>query len=488
MRHFLYDFWKKLEQISVLDTDPPAERRRKVTLVMIAVFCCLTGVMSITWNVITSSPFVEILMPLLFTSVVGIASFTYFITKRFALLLYPFLIMILCIPVFFQISIGGLAAQGTLPIIFWSILAPFGSLMFQNIRKATWWFAAYIVLVLIFLNIDEYFAQFAEASISFSEISSSHSDLMVSYGITIITLSIIVFISMRYYVNAFQKEHSRAEKLVVDLTKTNNELESTLNELMVTQSELVQSEKMAALGKLAAGIAHEINNPIGVLKSTADTSARCVSKIEGFKEQTKQPATDGSHASYQEILNTLKNNAQVFLSVSDRIAKTVNNFINFARLDEAEFDKADIHECLDNTLMLIQGEIKSDISIAKEYGELPKIACYPGDLNQVFMNLILNAIQAIKGEGKITIRTFIDNGNVRIQIIDTGIGIPKEQLKSLFDPRFTKDEKRVKAGLGLFTSYTIMHKHNGDIKVESKVGKGSIFTIVMPLGFGEAGQ
>jgi signal transduction histidine kinase len=481
MKHFFYNLWIRLERISVLGTDSPGDKRQKVTLVMIAIFCCLTGLLSITQGLVTSRPFIEVLMPFIFTIVVGTALFTYFFTKRFDLLLYPFLIMILFIPIFFQMSIGGFSGQGSVPIIFWSILAPFGSLMFQNIRKATWWFFAYLVLVFIFLIIDEQFTKFAEFPISFAELTTSHSELMVGHGITIIVLSIIIFVSMGYFVNAFQKEHSRAEILVVDLTETNRELETTLTELKETQTELVQSEKMAALGKLAAGFAHEINNPIGALKSSADISTRCLSKMKQLFEESEEFADIKTDAGFQNVFKILKDNSEVFSSASDRVATTVNSFINFARLDEAEFDKVDIHQGINNTLMLIQHEIKEGTGFVKEYGDIPQVACYPGELNQVFMHLLTNAAQAIEGEGEIAIRTFVEKENVHVQIADTGVGISPEQMQGLFDPGFTKKGSRMKAGLGLFTSYSIMQKHRGQIKVESKVGKGSTFTVVLPM-------
>ena len=151
MKHYFNHLWNRLEAISVLDTDSPGERRQKVTLVMIAFFCSLTGLISVTRGIFISRPIVEVLMPSIFVIIVGMALFTYFFTKRFAILLYPFLIMILCIPVIFQIGIGGFSGQGSVPIIFWSILAPFGSLMFQTIRKATWWFMSYLAFFFIFL-------------------------------------------------------------------------------------------------------------------------------------------------------------------------------------------------------------------------------------------------------------------------------------------------------------------------------------------------
>jgi signal transduction histidine kinase len=303
---------------------------------------------------------------------------------------------------------------------------------------------------------------------------------MISHALTIIVLSIIIFVSMRYFVNAFQKEHARAEKLVIDLTQTNSELELTLKELQATQTELVQSEKMAALGKLAAGIAHEINNPIGALKSTASTTTQCLSKIEQFFETQEEYVAFKKNAKFQNLFQILKDNSQVFKTVSDRVAKIVNSFIKFARLDKAGFDQVDIHECIDNTLSLIQHEFKARTTVEKIYGNVPRIACYPAELNQLFMNLLTNAAQAIENEGIITIRTYIEKDKVHIQITDSGFGISQEQIKGLFDPNFTKKGSRVKAGMGLFISYNIVQRHQGEIKVESEVGKGSIFTIILP--------
>jgi signal transduction histidine kinase len=420
-------------------------------------------------------------MPSLFTTVVGLALIIYFFKKRIAILLYPFLIMILIVPILFQISIGGFSGQGSVPIIFWSFLAPIGSLMFQNSRKATWWFIAYLLLFFTFLNLDEYFARFGELQIQFAELATSHADLMVSHTVTIMFLSITIFFSMRYYVNAFEREHSRAEKLVLNLTNTNSQLEVTLKELQETQSELIQSEKMASLGKLAAGIAHEINNPIGALKSTASTSGQCVLKMEQFLDEQQEFADIKDESKFRNFMQILKDNSQVFSEVSQRISNTVISFLNFARLDMAGFDKIDIHQAIDNTLKLIQHEIKAGTDVIKKYGDIPPIPCYPGELNQVLMHLLTNAAQAIKEKGTITIKTNVERENVHIQIQDTGVGIPSEQIPGIFDPGFTKNGSRVKAGLGLFTSYNIIKKHKGHIEVRSEVGKGSNFTIILPL-------
>jgi signal transduction histidine kinase len=480
MKNLFFIAWEGLQKVSTFETDSPGERRRKLTLVIVAVFCCLTAVLSIINSIINSRPLIDIFNPLIFLTIVGIAMFIYFLTKRFSILLYPFLFTVLFIPVSFQMSTGGFSGQTSVWIIIWAILAPFGALMFLNVRKATWWFVAYLFLVLLSLSLDEYFTRFAEFPISFSELNVSHTQLIFDNGFGIIVLSITIFFSMRYFVNAFQREHNRAEKLVEDLTNTNQELEATLTELKETQTELVQSEKMASLGKLAAGLAHEINNPIGALKSTAGTSKHCVSKMEQFFEEHEGYNELKSDAKFQNFFQILKDNSHVFETVSERVGQTVNNFINFARLDKAGFDRVDIHQAIDNTLSLIQHELKAQTMVVKEYGEIPKVACYPGELNQLFMNLLTNAAKAIEGEGKIIIRTSMEQEKVHVQIIDSGVGIPQDQLPGLFDPSFTKDSSRVRAGLGLFASYNIVKKHRGEIKVESEIGKGTVFTIILP--------
>ncbi|MCB0291161.1 MAG: HAMP domain-containing histidine kinase, partial [Calditrichaeota bacterium] len=160
--------------------------------------------------------------------------------------------------------------------------------------------------------------------------------------------------------------------------------------------------------------------------------------------------------------------------------KILGSLKNFARLDEAPFQKADIHEGLESVLTLLEPELNARIEVVKHYGELPAVACFPGELNQVIMNLLLNAIQAIPEKGTITIETGFCSGQVQVSITDTGIGIPPEQMERLFDPVFTRRGARVKAGLGLFTSYHIMQHHRGILTAESEPGKGSTFRMTFP--------
>ena len=286
---------------------------------------------------------------------------------------------------------------------------------------------------------------------------------------------------MLYFVNAFQKEHSRAEQLVVDLTDTNSELETTLQELKETQTELVQSEKMAALGKLVASVAHEMNTPIGVIKSATDISSRSVCKIRDVLKTGRTLDEITNSKPLHKALQVLQDNTPATKAASERITRIVDSLKSFARLDEATFQKTDFHDDLESTLTLIEHELKDRIQVVRKYGDIPLVSCYPGEINQVFMHLLTNAVQAILEEGTITIRTFKQDTNVHVQIEDTGIGIEADRMKELFDPSFTRSESRMKAGMGLFICSNIVRKHQGQILVDSKVGMGSIFTVILPI-------
>jgi signal transduction histidine kinase len=265
------------------------------------------------------------------------------------------------------------------------------------------------------------------------------------------------------------------------LKEEKDRLQQLLEELERTQAQLVQSEKMAALGKLVAGLVHEINTPIGTLNSTADTSSRSLRHIIEEIEGTSSLDNVRTDRRFQNSVKALQDSNSITMAASERITKIVSSLKAFAHLDEAAFQKVDLHEDLDNTLTLLEHEFGDRIEVLREYGEIPKVTCNPGEINQVFMNLLQNALEAIKDDGKISIRTFERDGKVHVQFIDTGTGISPRRRERLFDPAFAKKGSRMKAGLGLFTSANIMQKHGGRIEVESEVGKGSTFTVVLPV-------
>ncbi|MGD8539623.1 MAG: carboxymuconolactone decarboxylase family protein [Candidatus Aminicenantes bacterium] len=270
---------------------------------------------------------------------------------------------------------------------------------------------------------------------------------------------------------------------IVKLKRKSDELEKLLDELKATQAQLVQSEKMAGLGKVVAGFVHELNTPIGAIKGAVDVYARSISNIQSLLEESQSIDEIKRSDQLQKSIKSLEDNINVTVAASERIANITDSLKSFARLDESAFQKACIHEGLDSALTLLESETKERIKIEKDYGSVPMIYCYPGELNQVFMHLLTNAAEAIRGKGTIRIRTFVDDENVHVEITDTGIGILPDQKDGIFEPNFRKDGSRVKAGLGLFTSYNIVQNHKGHIEVESDVGKGSTFRVILPKDF-----
>ncbi|MHC4541215.1 MAG: sensor histidine kinase, partial [Planctomycetota bacterium] len=168
---------------------------------------------------------------------------------------------------------------------------------------------------------------------------------------------------------------------------------------------------------------------------------------------------------------------------TERLDEIITNLKNFVRLDEAEMTRADIHEGLDSVLALIRHDLLTNVEVVREYGEIPPFVCQPRKLNQVFLNILKNACQAIENTGRITITTNLKENRVHVAIRDTGKGIKQAELKSIFDPDFTTKNSVIRASLGLSTSYQIIQEHHGEIKVESQPGKGSVFTVILPTEF-----
>ena len=288
---------------------------------------------------------------------------------------------------------------------------------------------------------------------------------------------VITHLTIRNLHRGLEEKNVLLQQEITERKRVEQELIAANKELRDTQVQLVQSEKMASLGNLVAGIAHEINNPIGAINSTADLNSRCLNKIEDLL----RPSAMKNNVDLQRSLDILKKNNLVTANAGERIAKMVKSLKNFARLDEAEFQKANIHEGIDNTLVLLNHVLKDKITIIKEYGEIPEIFCYPNDLNQVFMNLLVNATQAIENKGTIKIKTHKEQSSVYVKISDSGKGIPPENISNIFDPGFTTKGVGVGTALGLSICYQIIKDHKGEIRVESQLEQGSTFTIILPM-------
>lgn len=255
------------------------------------------------------------------------------------------------------------------------------------------------------------------------------------------------------------------------IEQKNNELEQTLNQLHATQEQLLLREKTAALGELIAGIAHEINNPMGALLSSIDVSERVLARARSGGQ-----TTTGGDAS-----DLLEDNLHVIKTAGVRVATIVKSLRNFIRLDEAEFQQVDIHEGIESSLTLLGQEITQRINIVREYSDLPRLLCNPGQLNQVFLNLIKNAVEALDDGGTVTIQSALESRNIVVRISDTGHGIPPERLKRIFDFGFSSAGERIKLGSGLAAAFKIVQDHKGAITVASTPGKGSTFTVTLPL-------
>ncbi|MFQ5627757.1 MAG: ATP-binding protein [bacterium] len=276
-----------------------------------------------------------------------------------------------------------------------------------------------------------------------------------------------------------REQHEQLQVAFGELEYKNADLQRALRQLKTAQEQLLLKEKMASLGDLVAGLAHEINNPIGTITASTDVSQRCVLKIEDVLD--KNASLRQHNGMLQKSLTILKSNIRITLEAGDRIVTLIKSLKNFSRLDEAGYKVADIHEGLESTLTLLSNEWKGRISIEKNYGDIPPIPCYPGQLNQVFLNVLKNAIDAIDGPGTITIQSVATDKNTQIEIADTGHGISPEKQKNLFDFSFSETSARVKLGSGLTTAYNIIRQHKGEIKVESELGTGTTVRISLPV-------
>ncbi|MFA7241039.1 MAG: ATP-binding protein [Sulfuricellaceae bacterium] len=289
-----------------------------------------------------------------------------------------------------------------------------------------------------------------------------------------------------------------AERQLIDeaLTREKDEQRTLIKKLEEAHNQLLQSEKMASIGQLAAGVAHEINNPIGYVNSNLGTLNTYVEQIlrvldayEQAESMCDPEARARARALKEEVeLDYLREDILVLLKESgegiQRVRQIVRDLKDFSHIDEAEWQLADLHSGLDSTLNVVNNELKYKADVIKEYGDIPHVECLPSQINQVFLNLLVNAAHAME-EGKrglITVRTGTTGNEVWVEFADTGKGIPPENLTRIFDPFFTTKPVGKGTGLGLSLSYSIVEKHRGRIEVKSAVGKGTTFRVILPVG------
>lgn len=292
--------------------------------------------------------------------------------------------------------------------------------------------------------------------------------------------------------------------VVQDITERKRyqqEIESNLENLKALNRrledahlQLLQSEKMASIGQLAAGVAHEINNPVGYVLSNFGSLENYLRDLMALLDayERAEPAMDpaareGVRTLRAELdIDFVKRDLADLLAESregvNRVRKIVQDLKDFSRVGaEDEWQWADLHAGLESTLNIVWNELKYKTTVVREYGALPQVHCLPSQLNQVFMNLLVNAAQAIPEKGTITVRTGVQGDEVWVEVEDSGCGIPPDQLSRIFDPFFTTKPVGKGTGLGLSVSYNIVRKHGGRIEVRSEVGKGTAFRVWLPI-------
>ena len=285
------------------------------------------------------------------------------------------------------------------------------------------------------------------------------------------------------------------EQRVLERTRAiesaNTNLTKTIQALKAAQGQLVQSEKMASLGQLVAGVAHELNNPVGFIYANFPQLEEYVKELLALIDTLLNLPMDDStlkqvEQAIKEIdLDFLRKDVMELIrsgkSGASRIKEIVFSLRSFSRLDEAELKSVLLEDGLNDTLAILNHQTKGRIKVVKDYQLNEPVLCFAGQINQVFMNIIYNGIQAISGEGTLTISTRKKNESAVITIADTGMGIPQDIIGKIFDPFFTTKEVGEGTGLGLSISYGIIEKHGGRVEVKSQIGKGSQFIITLRM-------
>jgi PAS domain S-box-containing protein len=313
---------------------------------------------------------------------------------------------------------------------------------------------------------------------------------------------VLVARDMRVTLELIAKLENMNSSLEETVRKRTSIIEKIYDELKMKDAQILQQEKMASIGVLAAGIAHEINNPVGYINSNLEVLQENVKDIISYTknleetfpnmiqtnlpEQTIEKITLKikelrSEMKMEDVFQDIAQIIQESKQGLDRIKRIIIDLKKFSHTDENKMELADINQEIESTLNIVANELKYKAKVIKELGTLPSIECFPQQLNQVFMNIVVNAAQAIEGQGTISIQTFAKDEWITITIRDTGNGIAPENLQKIFDPFFTTKAIGKGTGLGLYIAYGIIEKHQGKISVQSELGKGTTFTIQLPI-------
>ncbi|HUG42060.1 MAG TPA: ATP-binding protein [Longimicrobiales bacterium] len=329
---------------------------------------------------------------------------------------------------------------------------------------------------------------FVPAGALFSGIEPEYAEPRYALGAFFVSASVIAGLStvVGRYAEAGRRQarelggaNARLFDMSEDLRESHAESEAAYRQLREAQAELVSAAKMASLGTLIAGVAHEINTPLGALNSNHDTIRRAIHKLQAILEDevVEEHELDG----VRRIVKALDGVSATNNMAMERMVKMVDSLRTFGRVDRSEIDRVDLHEGIESTLAIMAHELKDRITVVREYGVLPLVECYPNQIHQVVMNLILNGIQAMPEKGTVTIRTRSEGSEVALEVEDTGVGIPREHLARVFDPGFTTKGSRMGMGMGLLITSQIVDRHGGRLTVESEPGEGTNFTVHLPV-------
>jgi signal transduction histidine kinase len=431
------------------------------------------------------------ILPWSFAIIVGISIVVFIKKKNYLFLSTIYLCSILTITVATQLSLGGLVASGV--VTFWTVMAPFGALIFQR-KKAEIWLFAYLILITLSILLEDYATQWAVPVTPLIH--------KIFFAMNIIGPSVTIFFGMKYCVDAFYQEHRVVEAQA-------KELNQTLANLQRTQTQLVQAEKMSSLSQMVAGIAHEINNPVSFIYGNIDHaqahSESILKILDLYSRVYPTPSPEIAEALEHLEIDFLREDLPKILASMKmgalRIREIVRSLRTFSRLDESEVKVVDIHEGLESALMILENRLRTDpdaaaIEIVRKYGQLPLVECYAGQLNQVFLSLLNNAIDALEEQKftntgvaprQIILQTSLviketQDLWIRVTVIDNAQGMPPEVAAKIFDPFYTTKEVGKGTGLGLAVSYQIVvEKHRGTLECESNLGQGTKFVVSIPL-------
>ncbi len=440
-----------VERIATRPDDPQELRLQKTLLVasagMMSMGGLTWGVFLLAFNEVAASP-----IPFGYTALTIVNIVVYRLLGNYPSFRWIQLLLTLMLPFLLGLAIGGYASSGA--VVAWSLLAPMGALLFCTPRAATGWFAAFVGVLIV--------AALLETTVQAPN-NLGGTPLTVFFAMNLGVPTMAAFVLLRHFVQ--QKDAA-----VMALQEANRELQEA-------QSQLVHSGKMASIGTLAAGVAHELNTPIASMTSSHDTLARAVERLSKMFEE------DGTRARVKRLdamLNAILGTSAVIGEAASRVDEISRRLRAFTHLDEAELKHVDINEGIRDTIALMGselGETQVEIDLAK----LPKIAVYPGALNQVFLNLLRNARQALDAGGTIWVRSYMQDDTFVIEVRDDGRGIAADALPTIFEPKFTTKNNRVAASMGLSICERIMQQHQGTIRVDSEEGKGTTSTLGLPM-------